>query len=130
MAPPAPHGLPRASLVLIAVLVAACGPGVIQTLSFGTGGVGCDLTGIAATFSATDDIHLAATFSPVPEHVDVTFTKDGVADPHVASIDMGGDRNCVTVLVGRLDPGHYEVVLTPTPSEPIPSLTGAFDVSG
>jgi hypothetical protein len=113
----------------VALFAVACSPAGVESLGFGTGGTGCQTTGTASTFPVGTVIHMAASFSPVPQHVDIKLTKDGVEDPHSGSIDLGGSDNCITNDFADLEPGHYLMTLTPTPAGGMPALTGSFDVT-
>ena len=112
-----------------ASVLVACSPAAVQTLTFGTGGTGCAVATVAKTFAAGTTMRLAATFSPAPQHVSIGIKRDGVVDPHSGEIDLGGEDNCVIAEFDDLEPGHYLVTLTPTPSTGVPSLTGEFDVT-
>lgn len=111
------------------IILVGCSPAEIETLGFGTGGTGCETTGTASTFRHGTLIHMAASFSPAPKHVDISITRDGTADPHSGGIDLGGADNCIVNDFPDLDAGHYVVTLTPTPAGNVPSLSGAFDVT-
>lgn len=99
----------------------------IQTIGFGTGGSGCDLTGIARTFSAGVTVYNVATFSPLPDSVTITVSKDAVVIYGPTTAKLDASVGCQTGRMPNLEVGHYKVVMTVVASE-MPPLTGEFDV--
>lgn len=100
----------------------------IQTIGFGTGGSGCDLTGIARTFSTGVTVYMVATFSPLPDSVTITVSKDAgvIYGPTMAKLDPS--VGCETGRLPNLEVGNYKVVMT-VPASEMPPLTGEFDVT-
>ena len=120
----------RIGLLAVAILVAVgCSSGSVQTLGFGTGGTACEISGATTTFAVGQVVHMAATFSEPPKHVEITVTRDGAPDDHSGSIDMGEAENCVIANYDDLVAGHYVVTLTPVPALATPPLSGAFEVT-
>ncbi len=116
-------------LALGALLAIGCSSGSVQSLGFGTGGTACEITGSTTTFALGQVVHMAATFSAPPKHVDIAVTRDGAPDGHSGAIDMGEADNCVIADYDDFVAGHYVVTLTPVPSLGTPPLRGAFDVA-
>lgn len=120
----------RISLLAVGALLAiGCSSGSVQSLGFGTGGTACEISGPAAAFDVGEVVHMAATFSVPPKHVDIAVTRDGTPDDHSGSIDLGEADNCVIATFDDLVAGHYVVTLTPVPPLGTPPLSGAFEVA-
>lgn len=120
----------RISLLAVSALLAAgCSSGSIQSLGFGTGGTACEISGASTTFARGQVVHMAASFSSPPKHVDIAVTRDGAADEHSGAIDMGEADNCITASYDDLVAGRYVVTLTPVPALGTPPLSGAFVVN-
>lgn len=119
-----------ALLAVCALLATGCASGgSVQSLGFGSGGASCDITGTTSTFARGQLVHMAATFSDPPKHVDIEVTRDGLKDDHSGSIDLGETENCVIANFDDLVAGHYVVTLTPVPALSTPPLSGAFEVT-
>lgn len=116
-------------VTMSAMLAIGCAGGSVQTLGFGTGGAACEISGAATRFGVGQAVHMAATFSTPPKHVDISVTRDGAPDVHSGAIDMGEADNCVIADFDDLVAGHYVVTLTPVPALATPPLSGAFEVA-
>lgn len=120
----------RSGLLAVAALFAiGCSSGSVQTLGFGTGGTACEVSGSVTTFTVGQVVHMAATFSVPPKHVDIAITRDGAPDKHSGAIEMGETEDCVAATFDDLVAGHYVVTLTPVPALATPPLSGAFEVA-
>ena len=102
--------------------------GSIQTLGFGTGGIGCEITGPARTFAVGQVVHMAADFGVPPKHVDIVTTRDGALE-HSEGVDLGETEDCVFANLNDLPAGHYVFTLTPVPALETPPLSGGFEVT-
>ncbi len=118
-------------VVALGLLLAACsssGAPEIQSIGFGTGGSGCDLTDKASTFPAGVTVLLVATFSPLPSSVTITLTRDAALIDGPTTIKVDASLGCVNGRLPNLEAGHYKIVVT-VPASEMPPLTGEFDVT-
>jgi D-glucuronyl C5-epimerase C-terminus len=111
------------------LLVGGCSASEVQSIGFGTGGSGCDLTDVASTFAAGVIVRMVATFSPLPSSVTVSTTKDGLHFDGPTTVKLDGSQNCVSGSLPNLPSGHYKTVISTIPPSQMPALTGEFDVT-
>jgi hypothetical protein len=104
----------------------------IQSVAFGTGGSGCDVTGVASSFPLGVEIRDVVTFSPaLPTGVSVQIRVE-----HNGT-ELTEMRETLTIVEpapcihGAMTPpevGHYRVVYEINPSS-MPPISGEFDVT-
>jgi hypothetical protein len=101
--------------LLLAGVAAGCGPAVVETIGFGTGGSGCTLANGASSFASGVPVQFAATFAPdlpAGSSVAISLSRDGKDLPDLSgTVHIDVAQNCVGGGWGSLNAGHYRVVI-------------------
>ena len=123
---------PVVLLVALALAVVLPGGGQVQTLSFGTGGSGCDLANVTSSFPRGQQIRTVVSFSP-PARAGATITMSIAHDgtellEHRQTFEVDQTANCLWKTLPALEPGHYQVAFAVSPSS-LPPISGQFDVT-
>jgi hypothetical protein len=117
-------------LALVALLLSGgCSGPQVETIGFGDGGSGCEITHPASSFPAGATVWMVATFEPLPSSVTISLSRDGAPSSGPTKVDLDGSQPCVNGTFPNLEAGHYEIVINTIPESQMPPLTGEFDVT-
>ena len=127
----AARAVTRCTAIVIVLSLAGC-MGAVRTMSFGTGGSGCEVVTPASSFPAGQEVRTIATFQPPLEtgtEVIVTVELNGTElDEHRMTMELTEPANCVFGTLPDLDPGRYRVEVG-VMSGPKSLIAGDFEVT-
>jgi hypothetical protein len=104
----------------------------LQSVAFGTGGSGCDVTGVASSFPLGVEIRDVVTFSPAlptGATVHIRVERNGAELTEMReTLTIDEPAPCIHGAMTPPEPGHYRVVYEISPSS-MPPISGEFDVT-
>ena len=113
------------------VLTAILGGPSFQSIGFGTGGSGCDLTNVASTFPRGVPIRDVLMFSPelaAGGTVTIKVELNGTELVDLRdTVKVDEPSGCIYGTWPALEPGHYRVEYKVSPSK-MPPISGEFEV--
>jgi hypothetical protein len=104
----------------------------LQSVAFGTGGSGCDITGVASSFPLGVEVIDVVTFSPAlptGATVQIRVEHNGIELTEMRdTLTIEEPAPCVHGAMTPPEVGHYRVVYEISPSS-MPPISGEFDVT-
>ena len=104
----------------------------IQSVAFGTGGSGCDITGVAPSFPLGVEIRDVVTFSPAlptGASVQIRVEHNGTELTEMrGTLTIEEPAPCIHGAMTPPEVGHYRVVYEISPSS-MPPISGEFEVT-
>jgi hypothetical protein len=104
----------------------------LQSVAFGTGGSGCDITGVASSFPLGVEVIDVVTFSPAlptGATVQIRVEHNGIELTEMHdTLTIEEPAPCVHGAMTPPEVGHYRVVYEISPSS-MPPISGEFDVT-
>ena len=128
---------PRSQLIgaiLLTCTLAACGPGIVESIGFGTGGkTECKIVNPASTFAAGSSVQFVAEFQPAlpaGDTVKITVSRDGNDLTDLSgSVKLDKAQDCIYGGWANLAVGHYHVLVAPGADANMPPIDADFAVT-